>query len=269
MNKQELLNRYSKDEDKLLVAKVLDKVQFSKSKNKIEHTDFLDMYQRKICESILKSIGEKNYIFYGGFGDSDKNMLIIYPKKLEDIFKENKFDYNQIMRAIEITLPNELIGKYEHRDYLSGLMKLGIKREKCGDIVVTKDGAYIVISEELSNYIPDKLEELTRFSKSKINLINIEDLKVPERKTQIKRITVPALRLDSVVAELANTSRVIANEIIEDKRVFINYENEDRKSKILKENDIIVIRGKGKFEISKIEGNTKRGKISVIVKHFI
>ena len=43
MNKQELLSDYINQEDKLLLAKVLDKIEFCKTKNKIENTDFLNL----------------------------------------------------------------------------------------------------------------------------------------------------------------------------------------------------------------------------------
>lgn len=268
MNKQELLERY-KDEDRLLISKVLDKINFVKTRNKIEYTDFLDMYQKKLCEKLLNEISEKNYIFYGGFNDSDKNMLIIYPEKIESIIKNNKFNFNKIMMAIKIILPNELKGTYAHKDYLSGLMKLGIKREKCGDILVKEDGAYIIITAELADYIVQSLKQLTRFSKSKIELINLEDIVLPEIKKEEITIIVPAMRLDSIISELAHVSRNAANDIIENQRVFVNYENEGRKSRLLGKNDVIVIRGKGKFKILNIEGNTKKGKIIVKVEHYI
>lgn len=268
MNKQEILEKY-KDEDKLLISKTLDKINFTRTRNKLEYTDFLDVYQKKICEKLLKDINEKNYIFYGGFNNSDKNMLIIYPEKLDSIIKSNKFNFNQIMMAIRITLPNDLKGVYAHKDYLSAIMKLGIKREKCGDILVKEDGAYIIVVAELADYISTSLKQLTRFSKSKIELIKLEDIVLPEIKKEEMTIIVPAMRLDSIVSELAHVSRSMANDIIENQRVFINYENEERKSKILSPNDIIVIRGKGKFQIVNIEGNTKKGKIIVKVEHFV
>ena len=37
MNKQELLNDYKNQEDKLLLAQILDKLEFSKTRNKIEN----------------------------------------------------------------------------------------------------------------------------------------------------------------------------------------------------------------------------------------
>ena len=49
----------------------------------------------------------------------------------------------------------------------------------------------------------------------------------------------------------------------------VNYEGETRNSKIIKEDDIIVIRGKGKFRIFEILGETKKGKIAINVEHYI
>lgn len=269
MNKKEVLERYNKEEEKLLIAKLIDKINTRNTQNKIEHTDFLDMYQKKICQDVLNTLKERNYTFYGGFEGADKNILILYPDKLERVFENNQYNFNTLMKAIKITLPNELKGTYMHRDYLSGLMKLGIKREKCGDILIEEKGAYIIVQVELADYIKDNLQALTRFIKSKVEIIDLEQIKVPERKKEEKCIRVSAMRLDSIIAEIAYTSRTGANELIESGRVFVNYENETRKSRNLNEKDVIVIRGKGKFEISKIEGNTKKGKIIVMVEHYV
>ena len=61
----------------------------------------------------------------------------------------------------------------------------------------------------------------------------------------------------------------MASEIIAGQRVYVNYENETRNSKLIEVNDILVIRGKGKFCINSIEGETRKGKIAVIVEHYI
>ena len=51
MNKQDLLKDYKKQEDKILLAQVLDKIEFVQGKGKLEYTDFLDMYQISLVES--------------------------------------------------------------------------------------------------------------------------------------------------------------------------------------------------------------------------
>ena len=45
MNKQEILKDYRKQDDKVCLSQVLDKIEFSKSREKLECTDFLEKYQ--------------------------------------------------------------------------------------------------------------------------------------------------------------------------------------------------------------------------------
>ena len=150
MNKQEILKDYKKEEDRLLIAKVLDKIEICKTKNKITNTDFLDLYQKNIVQKLLNKQQNQNYIFFGGNKEAEREIVIFYPDKLDKKIMEK--NYNQILQIIEIILPNELKG-YTHRDYLGGLMKLGIKREKIGDINTFEEGAEIVVLKEISNFL--------------------------------------------------------------------------------------------------------------------
>lgn len=269
MDRDAILNRYQNEEERLFVSKILDKINQTKTRNQITNTDFLSMYEQKLSRKILESQKEENYIFYLPEENLEKAMLIIYPDKCEDIFINNRFDYSKLVSLIRITLPNELKGKYEHKDYLSGIMKLGIRREKVGDILVFEEGADVVCTREISNYILNNLQQLTRFSKAKIEELNINNIRKPEIKKEEKRITVSSIRIDNIVSELANCSRVEATKIIEEQRVMLNYERETRNSKIINEKDVIVIRGKGKFEIKEILGETKKGKIALVIEHYI
>ena len=61
MNKQELLKDYKKQEDKLCLSQVLDKIEISSKRDKIEYTDFLDMYQVSLVENFLRKIQCKTY----------------------------------------------------------------------------------------------------------------------------------------------------------------------------------------------------------------
>lgn len=268
MDKQLILNKYSKPEDKLLISKMLDKIELSKSKNKIENTDFLDMYQKHLLEKILKQEKVDNYIISGGTEETERNVIIFYPEKLKEVVYNN---YKKILPiiCIRINLPKEMHGKYIHRDYLGGLMKLGIKREKIGDIFVFKDGADILVLDEISKFLLNNLSTLTRFSKSKIEKISIQDIRQKEEKKEELKIIVSSMRLDCVISEILKTSRGKAEEVIKGQRVFVNFENADKLTKQIKENDLITIRGKGRFEIAKIEGTTRNNRVKLIVNKFI
>ncbi len=269
MNKQEILNKYDNEEDKLLVSRVLDKLEFVQKKNSIETTDFLDMHQKTVAEKVLKSQKITNYICYGGYSNAERVMIIIYPEKLEDVFNNNQYDFNNIVRVIRVILPNEMKGKYSHRDYLGAVIKVGLKREKVGDIIVNLDGADLIVSKDISKYIVDSFKELTRFSKSDIYEESIEKLNITEPKTEVLNIIIPSMRMDSIVSELIRTSRSKALEIINAERVFVNSEVITKNSKMLKENDMITVRGKGRFKIIRILNSTKKGNLVLEVEKYV
>ena len=103
----------------------------------------------------------------------------------------------------------------------------------------------------------------------KINNFGILKNQQIELKKEEIRIVVQSLRLDNIVSELANTSRTKANEMIEQAKVFINYEEQFKNDKQVKEKDVIVIRGKGKFEVDKLEGTTRKNKQILVVKKYV
>ena len=267
MNKQELLSDYRNREDKLLLAKVLDKLEFSKARNKIENTDFLNLAEQDLVDKFLKKIKFTNYYFFGGAGEAERKVLILYPEKLtEEMARKN---HSKIMSVIKIKLPSELEDSIDHRGYLGAIMKLGIEREKIGDISVKSRGAEVVIKNEVQNFLMQNLGELTRFSSSEIEVKDIEELeKIETQKVELTEI-VASLRLDNIVSTLARTSRNKAVEILEQERVFLNFQNETKSSKQVKVGDIITIRGKGRFEFKEISGNTKKGRYIIKVDKYV
>jgi len=262
-----VINKYKNEKDKLLISKIVDKVKFCETKNKIQTTDFLDQMEQKTVENFLKAQKITNYFYTGGFEEAERKMLTIYPKKLKDII--SNINLNEYITIIRITLPNDIKGEYSHRNYLGGLMKLGIAREKVGDILVDDNGADILIMPEMLKFLLTNISSLTRFSKSKIEQITLEELRKPEIQTQIIKVTVSSMRLDNIVSELAKCSRGKANEILQQERVLVNYEIVQKSSKEIKENDIITIRGKGRFAIKEIIGNTRKGRMFLEIEKFI
>ena len=267
MEKQEILSEYKRQEDKILIAQVLDKIKFSQTRQKIEYTDFLDMYQISCVESFLKKNNYKNYIFYGGFDNAERKALIIYPEKYNmEMLEKN---YNKILSIVRIELPEEMNGKYAHRNYLGGIVKLGLKREKVGDILVFNNGADIITFVDFANTLKTELGSLTRFQNSKIIVDEISKISKQEIKIEEVKIIVPSLRLDNIVSDLAKTSRSKAVQIMEAQRVFVNGKNEIKASKQIKQNDIITIRGKGRFIIKEFTGTTRSGRTVILVEKYI
>ena len=267
MNKQELLKDYRKQEDKICLSQVLDKIEFSKTRDKIEHTDFLDMYQISLVENFLRKIKFENYKLYGGYEESERKILIIYPEKYNESMLEK--NYSKMLKVVRVSLPEEEKGKYTHRNYLGGIVKLGLKREKVGDILVSDDGADIVVVEDFAEILKQELPNLTRFEKSEITIEEIKNIRKKEIKLEEIKIIVPSLRLDNIVSDLAKTSRNKAAQIINQERVFVNGQNETKLSKQIKLQDIITIRGKGRFVVKEFAGTTRSGRTVVVIEKYV
>ena len=267
MNKQDLLKDYKKQEDKLCLSQVLDKIEISSKREKIDYTDFLDMYQVALVENFLRKIQYKNYKLYGGYEDAERKICILYPEKFDDKMLEKNYD--KILKVVRIILPEEEKGKYSHRNYLGGIVKLSLKREKVGDIIVGEDGADVITLNEFADVLKTQLPSLTRFENAQITIEEIQNVRKLELKIEEISIIVPSLRLDNIVSDLARTSRSKASEIIAQERVFINGQNETKNSKTVKLGDVITIRGKGRFIIKEFTGTTRSGRTVVLIEKYV
>ena len=267
MDKQKILNKYSKPADKLLISKMLDKIELS-SKSKREYTDFLDGYQENLLEKILKREKIENYVISGGTESAERKIILFYSSKLQPIIETDLTTILPI-KCIRIQLPKEQYGQYTHRDYLGGLIKLGIKREKIGDIFVLEEGADLLVLEEISKFLLENITNLTRFQKAQVKLIPLNDIRQKQPCKEEIKVNVASMRLDGILSEILRTSRGKAEEMIRDARVFVNFEEMDKLTKQIKEKDCISVRGKGRFEIEKIEGMTKNHRIKLVVSKFV
>ncbi len=251
------------DENDLLIAKVLDKKKICNSKNKITYTDFLNEKEQRVIE---KNVKLENAFFYGVNENADRKILVFYPEKLtEELVRKS---LKNVLSGIRIILKNDQIGNYEHKNYLSALIKIGIDRGKIGDILVDDYGADIIAFDMNKEFIIQSLSELTRFRKANIDIIPIDDIKQKIDRFEESTIIVSSMRIDNIVAELAGCSRTNADEYINSEKVFVNYETVLKVSKTIFEGDIVTIRGKGKFRIDGLVRNTRNNRFVIKVNKY-
>lgn len=92
---------------------------------------------------------------------------------------------------------------------------------------------------------------------------------IPVKEEKVESIIIPSLRLDAVVAKVMNTSRNNAQDIIREKRVFVNYVECTKDTYTCKINDILSIRKWGRIKILEMVKTTKKDRllIKIGVKH--
>ncbi|MBR2744897.1 MAG: hypothetical protein IKE01_06370 [Clostridia bacterium] len=268
MDKQIVLEKYKSPEEKLIISKLFDKIDIVDKTNKVETTDFLNEVELNLVKKVLNYIKFENYVLFGGYDNSNRKAVVIYPEKMKEVFEDDGFKYDSLFSVIRVTNIDEKNTNYNHSVYLGGIIKLGIKREKIGDIIVGDTGADIIIKKETEKFLYANLKSLTRFKSADVSVVSVNNIENFEQVFENIKIITSSLRLDNIVSELAKTSRSKAVDILNEERVFVNYVNEMKGTKQVKEKDVITIRGKGKFILDEIAGNTKKGNYIIMVKKY-
>lgn len=122
---------------------------------------------------------------------------------------------------------------------------------------------------ENAEYVKENLSHFTKFKKAKIDIININEIKIKPKEFEDLKIVVASNRLDNFVAEISKSSRSKAEEYILSERVFVNELVEVKVTKKIKEKDKITIRGKGKFVVDEFVGTNKKGKEIYLIKKYV
>jgi len=211
---------------------------------------FLDETFGAILEEMCK-YEKANYSKYGRIKNADRNRYIL---SQYDILNE---DFKIVIYKVKY---NKKYYDINHRNVLGSLMSLGIKRESLGDIVINDSGLFIACTEEISKYIEQEFKfigrapiELERYDGDVENVIKYED----------KNYFISSLRIDCVIAGIYGISRSEALELIMGGLVQVNHIINMNPSHILKIDDIVSVRHKGKFKVTSLNGKTRSDRLNV------
>lgn len=249
-----------KDGEKLIkMRRILDKIEIVLNKHIVQSTDFFDPYEVYLAKSILNRFDDINYIEYGGHTNAERKIILIYPSYM--IFDNPK----ESLTCLKVEGD---LASLSHKDYLGALLNLGIKREKVGDILVHKDYGYIIIKDEIGDFILYNLEKIGNKNLN-ITAISFESIEVPPMEyKEIKRF-LTSLRIDLVISEAYNISRSDSMDIIKRGFVKINWEPIDKSAKEVNEGDVVSVRGYGRFVLYSIEGLSRKGRMMANIRILI
>ena len=227
----------------------------------VTFTDFLDMNEINIIHTINWKASGVSLKLFGGYEMAERQIAAFVPEALSYIW-----EYPIVCLCIK---PDS--ARYaevlSHRDYLGSVLNLGLNRGKIGDIMIDEKSAYIFVHEKIASFLQ---EQLIRVRHTSVWCEPIMDMHtIPRPKTTEIRGTVASIRLDSVIALAFSTSRNSILPFIEGGKVFVNGRLITSNGYTLKEQDIISVRGKGKFRFGEFISSTKKGRCLVTVYRYI
>lgn len=256
-----MLGHLREQDEKAILAKILDNVENVLKNHRPLLTNFYDPYHTGLIISMLERIPGLDYAVSGGYDLAERVRTAIFPDYLE----EDAIDYAMALLAVE---GNFKMVKVSHRDFLGSLLGLGIKRELLGDLIVTDGGCQVVAVKEVVPYLTANLTKVHRV-RVEVREITPAQLVLPEIKVKEIKATVASLRLDAVAAAGFGTSRSrIAREILAEK-LNLNWHTCSNVAAPVQAGDILSLRGRGRVEVAEVKGNTKSGRIGIVVKRFL
>lgn len=260
MDKERLLSHLVTDDERIVGSRAIDAASGALRDGKPKATTFLDPLEREVATGVLGSILEVRFRSYGGFRSAERQRLVVYPEYY-------------LTELIEIPIRAvEASGRFEaspsHRDCLGSLTGLGIDRRQLGDILMNEKGCQVIVASESLEFI---LAEWTQIGSVAIGCeeIDFERLNSEPERVKELRSTVASLRLDAVAAAGFGASRTKMAREIRAERVKVNWRIVSNPAADVAEGDVISMRGRGRVHLESVDGPTRKGRTSILLKRLM
>lgn len=247
-------------ENRLLLAKMRDVLRLCEKYHMPRFSTFLDGAQTAYIEDNFEIPYGYTMLMYGGYEGAERKIAGIFPEWYEASYAE----FPIAVLKTEGGFKRELT----HRDYLGSLMSLGIERQKTGDILPYGKGAYIILAEDMAEYVANNIRKIGNEG-VKIQRIECSEIVVPQRKTERIETVCASTRIDAVVGAFCSISRKEASALIEGGMVRVNYREIFDGAKNLHDGDLVSVRGYGRFIFSGAGNSTRKGRLHISIDKFI
>ena len=249
------------NEDKVLLAKLWDKITAGMRKNIPANTCFLSPREQEMANYLFGC--PEGLHFFGGYPDAERKMLIYLPDYLDEAAL-----YEEDAPCICLRAAFFQGDSPSHRDFLGALMGAGVARETVGDICVGEGSCDFFVTAEIAPYL---LQNFTSAGRTKLHLeqIPLTDAAIPEPEVKEIKDTLASLRLDSVISSGFRIGRSLAAQYVTGGKAAMDGLPCEKPDKPVSEGVKISVRGLGKIKLVKVNGKTKKGRISVVIHRYV
>lgn len=249
------------EEDKLLLAKLWDKIHAGIRRNTLSNTGFLSPREQEMTRYLFGNL--QGLTYFGGYEEAERQMLVYLPEYMDPSTLWDDGSPLVCLHAqfYETDTPS-------HRDFLGALMGAGIARDTIGDICVGKDSCDFFVTADIAPFILQNVLSAGRAA-LRIQQIPLQSMQVPQQETKEIKDTVASVRLDSVIASGFRIGRNLAVQYIHAGKAAIDGLPCEKPDKAVEEGAKVSVRGLGKLQLRIIGGQTKKGRISITIDRYV
>lgn len=258
--KEKVVRFYKGTEGEEIAVRLADLAEQALQSQKFRLSGFLDPYGQGIAETVAANFPGLKVDFFGGYQGAERERAV-----LSDASFGGRPSYEI---AVVKAAWNEQFTRLSHRDVLGALMGLGIDRDMIGDIIATGEHAKILADKKIAEYL---LANLTQIGSAGVSCTMDELSSIAPKEERCKEIkaTVASLRVDSIAAAGFGSSRSRAAADIAADKLKLNWQPVKNASQMVKEGDVLSMRGRGRLEVAEVRGHTKKGRIGVLLKRYL
>lgn len=253
------LSKLARTDDESRLISRLEEIVQKALLGQVGRSDFLDLRQQELAQAAVVNTSSLIWELDGGYEQAERKRLLAYPEWESKV--SAKIAY---LRITSREHPAPPIG---HRDYLGAVLNLGLKREKLGDIVVQDQQAYMMVDVDLADFIGWHLTRV-KHSQVEVEMIPPEALVFQPLQLHTAQLNLASLRVDAAVARAFNLSRAEVNDLVAAGQVRLNQLQVYKGSAPLKTNDLISVRGQGRFRLENIGTVSRKGRQQVQISRW-
>ena len=254
--------------EKLLSCKI-DDMKSAALKGRDAVSCFLNPEEQYHTASCLRKDADNCiFAFYGGYPEAERKRLFLFPTYLDNS------DYIESVKTASVAavyIRGSGYVRLSHRSFMGAVLALGIRRGMIGDIVVKNERDAIVFCDEKIAVFLLTEKPLVYVDHDKIAVeryIITSDFDAG-RKYERVADTIASARLDSVVTALTGLSRERAKTTVKNGDVNLNFTQIFDCHEYVKDNDIISVRGFGKYKIEDINTKTRKDRLRLFALKYI
>jgi len=250
------------DESELIKKRFAELIRKSENAPYFIFTDFLGLMEQAVFHEVRKDFKWVKYSLFGGAEGTERIMIRF--GDTDELGYEEPFPITTL--KVE-PISEKFAESLTHRDYLGSILGLGIERTVIGDIIIREKRAFVFVKEDMADYI---VSSLTKVRRTDVKLSRVAALPEGELyKTERRRLQAVGERVDAVIAKLFSISRDDSLSLFKKGLVFADGRQITSPSYIPKENELISVRGHGRFIYRGYETLTKKGKLNIEVDLYV
>ena len=227
--------------------------RFASEKEILRYTRFLDPAQAVEAGKIARAHGVQ-FMTWGGYDAAERVIGCFAPWNVS--VERSEFPL--------VPLHSRYSSKFcsiSHRDLLGSFMALGLTRDNIGDIIIVDSDIYLFVVAQTADFIAQSMNSA---GKVPLRFEPIDgEIQIPEPKGICFHDTLSSMRLDAVIASAYRLSRSEASELIRAGLVKLNHIPCERVDAAVAEGAMLSVRGRGRIQLRKIEGLTRKQRIGV------